>query len=372
MKNILPNKKEFLLSLVNNNYSQRTLESYARDLLIFELFLNNAGIEFDKISKLNMNEYKGYLKTGQHIRDLNELKKSLKNKKDTKQEEEQIEETEFNTDLILEKALDSNLLQKSRSKGDRNNSKYISGLNSRSINRMLSSFRSYLAFLIDLDENIPIPPSSIKLVKTEKKESQVADLDQLVQLIEYPSKFETQQVLKFRNRAILELLFSTGMRISEIVNLDIADINYSIDEKRFTDNKIYILGKGKKQRYVYLTDRAIFHVEEYLKIREDNFPALFIPYRGKRHADIDMDIIRISQRYVQSMIKKYRKLLGIQIPTTPHSLRHGFATYLAEKGANPVAIQKLLGHESLQTTTRYVHASDRFAEKSHHDYHPLN
>jgi site-specific recombinase XerD len=71
------------------------------------------------------------------------------------------------------------------------------------------------------------------------------------------------------------------------------------------------------------------------------------------------------------MIKKYRKYLGIVTPTTPHSLRHGFATYLAEKGANPAAIQRLLGHESLETTTRYVHSSDKFAQDSHHEYHPL-
>jgi len=70
-------------------------------------------------------------------------------------------------------------------------------------------------------------------------------------------------------------------------------------------------------------------------------------------------------------MKKYRKLLGIVIPTTPHSLRHGFATYLAEQGANPAAIQKLLGHESLQTTTRYVHASDKYAQETHKKYHPL-
>jgi site-specific recombinase XerD len=70
-------------------------------------------------------------------------------------------------------------------------------------------------------------------------------------------------------------------------------------------------------------------------------------------------------------MKKYRKLLSIAIPTTPHSLRHGFATYLAEQGANPAAIQRLLGHESLQTTTRYVHASDKFAAESHQKFHPL-
>jgi site-specific recombinase XerD len=107
-----------------------------------------------------------------------------------------------------------------------------------------------------------------------------------------------------------------------------------------------------------------------VKIRDDRFPALFIPYRGQRLINEDPYTIRVSQSYLQSKIIEYRKRLGIVIPTSAHSLRHGFATYLAEKGANPAAIQHLLGHESLQTTTRYVHASDKFAEKAHREHHP--
>ena len=80
---------------------------------------------------------------------------------------------------------------------------------------------------------------------------------------------------------------------------------------------------------------------------------------------------RISPNYLQMKIKQYREILHINVPTSAHSLRHGFATYLAESGANPAAIQILLGHESLDTTTRYVHASDRYAQKTHHDFHPL-
>jgi site-specific recombinase XerD len=80
---------------------------------------------------------------------------------------------------------------------------------------------------------------------------------------------------------------------------------------------------------------------------------------------------RISPNYLQERIKRYRERLRINVPTSAHSLRHGFATYLAEKGANPAAIQILLGHESLATTTRYVHASDRYAEETHRKYHPV-
>jgi integrase/recombinase XerD len=95
---------------------------------------------------------------------------------------------------------------------------------------------------------------------------------------------------------------------------------------------------------------------------------LFVPYRGLNNQEKNK---KISTNYLQAKIKHYRELLDINLPISAHTLRHSFATFLAEKGANPAAIQILLGHESLDTTTRYVHASDRYAEKTHHEFHPL-
>ncbi len=109
---------------------------------------------------------------------------------------------------------------------------------------------------------------------------------------------------------------------------------------------------------MYLTERARYYLEAYLATRNDNAPALFIPYAGR---NVNSPRRRISTNYVQERIKHYRELLHIIVPTSAHSLRHGFATYLAEEGANPAALQILLGHETLETTTRYVHASDRYA-----------
>jgi site-specific recombinase XerD len=233
-------------------------------------------------------------------------------------------------------------------------------LGSYSINRMLSSLRSYLRFLIELDYNVPVPPESVKLMKTEKKHPQVAELPELIKLIEAPNQFEKNKLVVLRNRAILEILFSTGMRISEVTNL----------KKNQIDNtgRIFIMGKGKKERFVYLTQRAHEHLQNYLKTRNDALPYLFIPYSGLNNARKDK---KISPNYLQERIKRYREYLGINVPTSAHSLRHGFATYLAERGANPAAIQILLGHESLNTTTRYVHASDRYAEETHRRFHPL-
>ena len=163
-----------------------------------------------------------------------------------------------------------------------------------------------------------------------------------------------------RNRAILEMLFATGMRISELTALNKNQLDAT--------GRIFIRGKGRKERFVYLTERATRCTAEYLKIRGDGSPALFLPTRGRNSGSIKA---RISPNYVQMKIKQYRERLGINVPTSAHSFRHGFATYLAEEGANPAAIQILLGHESLHTTTRYVHASDAYAEKTHKQFHPL-
>lgn len=413
----LPDQDDYLLDLRNNNYSKRTIYNYERDLSIFARFIEHQGKMFEEVDKILITHYKGYLQSGEHLkvhkRDKEILEERLKELSDIKNAE--------NADTKA-KTMDT------RSKGSRTNERNFEdlrhleelskmadsspeqllgirrsgksdGLSSRSVNRMLSAIRSFLSWRVDFDKDVPIPPEAIKLIKTERKKSQVAELDELIKLIECPTKFEKDPRVAARNRAMLELLFSTGMRISELVNLNLDQIN--------TGGKIFIMGKGKKERFVYLTPRATHYLNEYLKIRntdleeaketikadikpenrvskvggdeENNMEsptliksksneAVFIPYRGGRNGSTND---RISTNYLQEKIAKYRRRLGIVVPTSAHSLRHGFATYMAENGANPAAIQILLGHESLQTTTRYVHASDKYAEETHHESHPL-
>jgi site-specific recombinase XerD len=310
-KNIqLPYLDDFLLNLQTNNYSPESIYNYERDLEVLQDFLKEADIDFDDIDKRTILNYKAYL-TSQD-------RKTAKNQMGQKR------------------------------------------LSSYSINRMLSAFRSYLKFLIDIDYNVPIAPEVIKLVKTERKHPRVSEFEEIVKLIESPTHLEKNKTVALRNRAMLETLFSTGMRISELLNLK----KEAIDKT----GRVFIRGKGKKERFVYLTPRAQEHIKNYLEVRNSDSPYLFIPYRGRNIAKKDK---KISSNYLQEKIKKYRELLGINIPISAHSLRHGFATYLAEQGASPAAIQILLGHESLDTTTRYVHASDRYAEKIHRQYHPL-
>lgn len=352
----LPLFEEFLLDLVNNNYSQRTVDNYRRDLEVFNVFLEDSELEFEDLKKLTLSRYKEFLRNGKYLTVLKDKRKQNRQK----------------VRPNAENASAGGKGKKSSSDASRRDSMYSGRLGSRSVNRMLSALRSYLRFLLDADHEIPISPDSIKLVKTERKESQVAELEELIQLIESPEIFETNIKVKYRNRAMLELLFSSGMRISELINLNREDLKIAKDATKISDSKIYILGKGKKQRFVYLTPRCVVYLERYLKTRRDDYPALFIPYRGLRRGTGDPYVVRVSTNYLQSKIKEYRVRLGIVVPTSAHSLRHGFATYLAENGANPAAIQRLLGHESLQTTSKYVHSSDKFAERAHKDHHPLN
>jgi len=311
MMSSLPYQDDFLLHIQANNYSEETRYNYERDLQTFALFLESElSLPFNETTKRTIEQFKAYL-----------------NSRDRKTAE--------------------------GAPGEKH-------LSSGTINRYLTSLRRYLSYLIDMDLPAPLDPSSIKLLRREKKHPQVAEFEALIQLIEAPMRFERNTLVALRNRAMLETLFASGMRISELINLKKNQLDPS--------GKIFIEGKGKKQRFIYLTDRAKKHIARYLDKRDDDLPYLFVPKRGLNAHDKTK---HISPNYLQMKIKKYRELLGINVPTSAHSLRHGFATYLAEKGANPAAIQILLGHESLDTTTRYVHASDKYAEDSHRKFHPL-
>lgn len=309
---LLPLLDDFLLHIQANNYSEETLYNYERDLDTFENFLKHdlSSLPFRKLTKRNIEQYKAYLNSSDR------------------------------------RTAEGGAPQKRLSSG--------------TINRHLTSLRRYLTYLLDMDYDTPVDPSAIKLLRREKRHPQVSELEELVKLIESPMQFETNKVVALRNRAMLETLFASGMRISELIKLRRNQLDHT--------GRIFIEGKGKKQRFIYLTERAQEHIHKYLEKRDDDSPYLFTALRGANAADKTK---HISPNYLQAKIKRYRELLGINVPTSAHSLRHGFATYLAEQGANPAAIQILLGHESLETTTRYVHASDRYAEDTHHKFHPL-
>ncbi len=307
----LPYLDDFLLNLQANNFSQETTYNYERDLEVLQNFLRDINTEFSEVDKKTILNYKAYLSS----RDRKTASDDMGKKK----------------------------------------------LSSFSINRMLSSLRSYLKFLIDMDYETPISPDMVKLVKKERKQPRIGEFEEIKKLIESPTLFEKDKKVALRNRAMLEMFFSTGMRISELINVKKTDIDKT--------GRIFVKGKGKKERFVYLTSRAQKHIKNYLEVRgEINSSYLFVPYRGK---NVHNQNKKISPNYLQEKIKKYRDLLGINIPISAHGLRRAFATFMAENGASVAALQILLGHESLDTTTRYVSASARYAEKVHRKYHPL-
>ncbi len=308
---MLNHLESFLLHIQINNYSTETLYNYERDLKTFENFLKETKIPFEEITKKTIEQYKAYLVSRDRKTALNQMTKKT--------------------------------------------------LMSGSINRILSGLRRYLKYLIKMDYKVPIAPEAIELLRTEKKHPRVSEFKEIIKLIESPTKFEKNKIIAIRNRAMLEVLFSTGARISELLNIRKDRIDKA--------GRVFIRGKGKKERFVYLTPRAQKWIKRYLEIRgETASPYLFIPYRGK---NIHIKNKKISPNYLQEKVKKYREFLSLNIPISCHSIRHAFATYLAEKGASPAAIQILLGHESLDTTTRYVHASDRYAERIFREFHPL-
>lgn len=303
---------DFFLFLKTNNYSPATIYHYKNDLAIFDNFLKKNNLGVRDLDKRSIFEFKAYLSSSDRQTATTHVDNAQK-------------------------------------------------LSPPSINRCLSAVRAYIRFLLDQDFKIQIFPDQLKMVKKEKTHPNLAELNELTRLIESPSQLEQDPVIAARNRAILETLFATGMRISELVSLNRRDLN--------NEGKIFITGKGRKQRFVYLTERAQSYLNQYLAIRHDNQQALFVPTKTRSKDKLSS---RLTPRYIQERLKTYREKLRINLPTTPHSFRHGFATYLAEEGASPAAIQILLGHESLNTTTRYVNASDRFAQESHRKYHPLS
>lgn len=436
----LPDQDDFLMDLQNSNYSIQTVRNYARDLCIFSVFIYFRNVDFLKVSKKDISMYKGYLKAGEHLKDLDKIRKecmkSVINKGEFKYEATTDDLTHDNGEDGINRPSEKNIFEKDFldnvydhvygslgvfERPMNTNARKKSGLDVNSINRMLSSLRSFLKFRVKWDLDIPLPADAVEMMKGEKRMKKVASLEELVQLIESPMVFESDERVALRNRCMLEMLFATGMRISELINLDLESIN--------TRGKMYIIGKGKKERSVFLTERSLDWLNKYLSIRlkyaftdkaeneqpgvidklmadvnieretsgenlnleifdkgnrkyielvesyrQSGFlekfdsPALFIPFSGGRYGKENM---RISTNYFQEKIAEYRRKLGIQIPTSAHSLRHGFATYMAENGASPAALQALLGHESLNTTTRYVHASEKFAEETFRKDHPL-
>jgi site-specific recombinase XerD len=202
-------------------------------------------------------------------------------------------------------------------------------------------------------------PEKIELPKTNRKQVTFLHYDEIERLLE---QIKTEEEIGLRDRAIIELLFSSGLRVSELVNLNRDHIN----TKR---HEFMVRGKGQKDRPVFISESASNHIENYLSIRRDNLPPLFLNYSRNNTANNSGDYKRLTARSIQRIINKYAKLAGITKEVTPHTMRHSFATDLLMNGADIRSVQVMLGHSSISTTQIYTHVTDKHLKEIHEKFH---
>lgn len=227
-------------------------------------------------------------------------------------------------------------------------------------NYYLIALRSLLSYFAEKDI-ISLPPEKVKLPR-DKSEKTVNFLtvEKVKKLLESPS---TDTINGLRDKAILEVLFSSGLRVAELVSLDRSQIKAKEGLKSL---EIGIIGKGGHPRTIYLSERAVKWLREYLATRKDNEKALFINYRGKKPAS------RLNVRSVERAVKKYVTLSGLPAVTSCHTLRHSFATDLLMKGVDLRVVQEFLGHKNIATTQVYTHITKPHLKEIHGKYHKLD
>jgi site-specific recombinase XerD len=227
-------------------------------------------------------------------------------------------------------------------------------------NYYLIAFRSLLNYFADRDI-LSLPTEKIKLAK-DKGERQVRflDLEQLEKLFLTP---DVSKIQGLRDRAILETLFSTGTRIAELTALNQEQIKIKLGMEEL---ELSIVGKGGRIRTVYFSQRALFWLKKYLETRKDKEKALFINYRSKIRAPR-----RLTPRSIEKIIKKYAILAGLPLTTTPHVMRHSFATDLLNQGVDLRTIQEFLGHKSIAATQIYTHVTSKQLRDIHRKFHSL-
>jgi len=226
-------------------------------------------------------------------------------------------------------------------------------------NYYLIALRAFLGYFIAKDI-VSLPPDKIALPKEARREKTVKflNLEQIERLLLAPN---IKNPAGLRDRAILETLFSTGLRIAELVALNKEQFVNIRDKK---DLELGIIGKGGHPRTVYFSERALSWLKKYLETRKDKEKALFIHYRAREDSEA-----RLTARSIERIIKKCAILAGVPIFTTPHTLRHSMATDLLTQGVDLRTIQEFLGHKSIITTQIYTHVTNKRLRDIHRQYH---
>lgn len=228
-------------------------------------------------------------------------------------------------------------------------------------NYYVIALRSFLRFLIKNDFPT-LEPSKIDLPKAESKSLKFLEREQIEHLV---TSVDTSEQQGIRDRTILELLFSTGLRVSELCHLNHQQIN--LERREFG-----VIGKGQKQRIVFISDRAADWIARYLAERSDSYKPLFIRYSGAVSSENDGEKMRLTPRSVERMVKKYVRLARIPVDATVHTMRHSFATDLLTNGADLRSVQEMLGHKNIATTQIYTHITNKQLRDVHKAFHSGN
>jgi len=228
-------------------------------------------------------------------------------------------------------------------------------------NYYVIALRSFLRFLIKNDYKT-LEPSKIDLPKTESRSLKFLEKEQVERLV---TSVDTSTEEGIRDRAIIELLFSTGLRVSELAGLNHEKVN--IERREFG-----VIGKGGKARLVFVSDRAADWIKMYMDKREDVFKPLFIRYSGKVMEDNGGEKMRLTVRSIERIVKKYVRKARIPVDATVHTLRHSFATDLLTNGADIRSVQEMLGHKNIATTQIYTHVTNKQLHDVHKHFHSGN
>ena len=220
------------------------------------------------------------------------------------------------------------------------------------------ALRSFLKWLLRNDYQV-MAPDKIELPKIPDRQVKFLNGEQIDRLLNAPTMSDIQGI---RDKAILEVLFSTGLRVSELTSLDVEKIDF--ERKEFG-----ITGKGGRARVVFLSTRACEYIKKYLNERKDHFKPLFVRHKGKMDPTTPDEKMRLTPRSVERLVKKYVRKVKLPVEATPHTMRHSYATDLLVAGADIRSVQEMLGHKNISTTQIYTHVTNKQLKDIHETFH---
>jgi len=232
-------------------------------------------------------------------------------------------------------------------------------LSKRTQSYYVIGLRSWLKWLVKQDAPV-LHPEKIDLPKGESRSMKFLKIDQIERLLSQP---RLSSKAGLRDKALLEVLFSTGLRVSELVSLNRDQVD--LERREFG-----VIGKGRRPRVVFLSERAVTWLSRWINSREDNWRPVFIRFSGKKpDLNADGEEMRLTTRSVQRLVDKYCRLAKLPIKVSPHGIRHSFATDLLANGAGLRDVQEMLGHKDISTTQIYTHVTRPQLKKTYDKFH---